>query len=109
MIPVIEQTLDFYHEFEDEFNHYFKNPKNKDAIQKYLNEKCFIFHNPTELSYFAPISKDSLNLTESEKNYITDIELYEYGFFKTALSYQYLTKPFINGAISCGVVEPMKK
>lgn len=106
MAPVIEKTLDYYYNYRDEFNYYFVNAENKQKLQEFIDTNCKMYKTPIYLTYFAPFSKDTLNLSEAEAEYIKDITIYEFGFFKNKYSYEYLLSVLLDSALSYKIIEP---
>lgn len=109
MAPLVEETLDFYYEFKDEYNYYFKNQENKDKMQRFLDEKCKPYRTAINITYFVPVKKDSLMLTKTESDFIKDINLYEYGVFINGVSYQYMLKPMITSAVQHNIIPVFSK
>lgn len=114
MLPVIEAG--FYDNeslenplYKDEFEFYFKNTQNKQNLQKFINENCIHYKTAVNITYYVPINKKDLNLSQSETEKIKDINLFVSGFFRNGYSYEHLLSTLINSAISHGAVAEFNK
>lgn len=109
MIPVMESA--FYGNdsienplYKEEFEYYFNNAQNKQKLQNFINENCIHYKTATNITYFVPLNKNDLNLSQSETEKVKDINLFVSGFFRNGYSYEYLLSALIDSAVSHGAV-----
>ena len=104
MIPIIESTIEDESDFANEFNYYFKDEVNKKKIQKFLDEEGKVYRTAVNITYFIPASKETMNLSEAENEYIKDLKIYRFGSFVDFLSYEYMLSPIIKSVVENKIV-----